>query len=77
MTKYQLTDDNGKFILTTAPGNFLLLVRQLGDTLYKKDIEIVQDKDVGSIIIRQGSKLLQEVTIVAKKKLMERKTDYN
>ena len=75
MIQYQLTDDSGKFVFNTAPGNFSLLIRQLGDTLYKEDLDITHDMDLGIIKVQQNSKLLQEVTIVAKKKLMERKVD--
>ncbi|MCL1934289.1 MAG: TonB-dependent receptor [Candidatus Azobacteroides sp.] len=75
MIGYQLTDEDGKFSLDTEAGKFLLLIRQLGDTLYNKDIDVTHDIDLGIINIQPKSKLLQEVTIVAKKKLMERKAD--
>ena len=73
--QYQLTDETGKFVLNTTRGVYSLLIRQLGDTLYKKDFEIIGDLNLGNIIVQQNSKLLQEVTVIAKKKLMERKTD--
>ncbi|MCL1943380.1 MAG: TonB-dependent receptor [Candidatus Azobacteroides sp.] len=72
--QYQLTGDSGRFVCNAAQGNYSLLIRLLGDTLYTKDLEIAGDIDLGNIMVRE-SKLLQEVTVVGKKKLMERKTD--
>ena len=73
--KYQLTDETGKFEFTQDQGVFSLLIKQLGDTLYYKDIEVTYNIDLGIIKVIQNLQLLQEVTVVAKKKLMERKID--
>jgi len=75
MSQYQLTNDSGKFAINTVQGKYLMLIRQLGDTLRIENINITHDTDLGDIKVHPNSKLLQEITVVAKKKLMERKND--
>ena len=74
--QYQLSDEAGKFEFKMEPAKVSLLIRQLGDTLYyKEDIDVVNSIDLGVIKVQHTIRLLQEVTIIAKKKLMERKPD--
>ena len=72
---HQLTDETGKFEFKMEQGYVSLLIRQWGDTLYKKDFDLMHNTDLGVIKVQQRHQLLQEVTIVAQKKLIERKTD--
>jgi hypothetical protein len=71
---YELTDESGDFSLNVHKGNYILLIKQLGDTLYTQTINLTQNIDLGTITV-QKIKELQEVTIIAQKKLIERKAD--
>ncbi|RVU90949.1 TonB-dependent receptor [Flavobacterium columnare] len=70
----QLTDEQGSFKLTANQGNYILQVKQLGTTLIEKNITVTQNLNLGKLQ-PDDAKKLEEVTIVAKKKLIERKVD--
>jgi hypothetical protein len=73
--QYQMTDETGKFIFNTSRGKYSLLIRQLGDTLYNQIIDIMQNIDLGTIRIQQKPDVLQAATVVAHKKIIERRAD--
>ena len=75
VVQFQLTDETGKFLFNAPQGNYSILIRQLGDTLYLSDVHVTQTIDLGVIQVKQKLILLQEVTVLAKKNLIERRTD--
>ncbi|MFK7048534.1 hypothetical protein FLACOL_01945 [Flavobacterium columnare] len=70
----QLTDEQGNFKLTANQGNYVLQVKQLATILIEKNINVTQNLNLGTLQ-PEDAKKLEEVTIVAKKKLIERKVD--
>lgn len=70
----QLTDEEGNFKLSAFQGSYLLQVKQLGAIFIEKNINVTQNLNLG-MLQPEGAKKLEEVTIVAKKKLIERKVD--
>ncbi|MDR0830554.1 MAG: TonB-dependent receptor, partial [Prevotellaceae bacterium] len=70
-----VTDEQGIFSIEAIQGNYLLLIKQLGDTLYSQKINLVQNIDLGTIKVQQQSKLLQDITVTAQNKLIERRAD--
>ena len=72
--QYELTDESGIFLLEANQGNYKLLIQQFGDTLFSKNIVLDRNIDLGTIIVQHTLKL-PEITVTARKKLIERKTD--
>ncbi len=75
IVKSELTNVDGKFTIVTEKGEYSLLVRQLGVIYHKQKININQDTFIGIINITKKVQQLQEVVIISKKKLIERKVD--
>ena len=69
-----LTKEDGSFELKLKNGSYQLKISYLGFTAWEKSIQIAKDTDLG-VIILQPKEDLQEVKIVARKKLIEYKTD--
>jgi outer membrane receptor protein involved in Fe transport len=75
VVKSAMTDENGYFSLLAQAGNYTLFIRQFGDTLYIRDYVLSQNIDLGTVKVAVEAKMLQEITVTAKKKLVEQKTD--
>ena len=73
--KSELTNAEGKFILETENGEYSLLIKRLGVIYHKQKIRARQDTYIGVIKINEKQEQLQEVVIISKKKLIERKVD--
>lgn len=73
--KSELTNAEGKFVLETEKGEFLLIIRQLGVIYHSQKMSVNQDTDIGVITITEINQQLEEIVIVSKKKLIERKVD--
>jgi hypothetical protein len=43
--RYELTDENGKFLVNTTQRIYTLYVKQLGDTLYHQNINRLPDRN--------------------------------
>ena len=71
---YELTDESGNFAVNAKAGLYSMLVKQLGDTLYSQTLNLTQNIDLQTIAVQQ-TKELQEVVVVAQKKLIERRAD--
>ncbi|MNJ84643.1 TonB dependent receptor [compost metagenome] len=69
-----MTDSLGSFILQAAAGNYTLHIRQFGEELYKQDLFLQKDSDLGIIEINE-SQLLDGVVVEGRKKIIERKAD--
>lgn len=69
-----LTKEDGSFELKLKNGSYQLKISYLGFTAWEKSIQIANDTDLGVIVLQQKEDL-QEVKIVARKKLVEYKTD--
>jgi len=70
----QLSDQNGKFTFSVQKGIYIFDIKQLDILLYTEKIEVNQDIDFG-ILNLDTSKILGEVVIEQKKKLVEKKID--
>lgn len=68
------TEDSGRFTLALTPASYQLTLHQYNQEVYQLDLELTQDTDLGKISI-ETNKLLEEVQIVAQKRLVERKID--
>lgn len=75
IVKSELTSIDGKFIIETEKGEFLLIIRQLGVIYHSQKMSVNQDTDIGVINITERNQQLEEIVIVSKKKLIERKVD--
>jgi hypothetical protein len=71
----EMSEENGNFSVFAPPGTYILYIRLLGDTLFFKNIFLNQNIDLQTIKIENTAKALQEVTIVARRKMIERKAD--
>jgi len=75
VVRYAMTDENGNFLLISVEqGDYNLQIRLFGDTLFSKNIVIDKNIELGTIAVEQALKL-KEVTVTARKKLIEQKTD--
>lgn len=75
IVKSELTNNDGKFIISTEKGEYLLLIKQFGKILQKQKIIVEQVINLNVIIIKEIKEQLQEVIISSKKRLIERKVD--
>ena len=75
MVNNQLSDVNGVFSFSVPNGNYTLKVNQVNNEIYSSKIELSAAVDLGEITIIEKTNQLNEVSIVAKKKLVERKVD--
>ena len=70
-----VTDPNGVFKLSAKQGDYTLQVTYVGQVLYSKNITVTENTiNLGAIAVVNAQEL-DEVTIAAKKKLIERKID--
>jgi len=72
--QYDLTNENGNFLLNAEQGFYTLQIRLFGNTLFSKNIVLNKNIDLGTISVEQTLKL-QGITITARKKLIEQQTD--
>ena len=72
----EMTNVEGYFnLIINKKGTFKIIIRQLGNLFYEKNIEINNlNIDLG-VISFDNSKQLNEVVITVKKKLIEKKSD--
>ncbi|MDR7211845.1 outer membrane beta-barrel family protein [Flavobacterium piscis] len=75
IVKSELTNSDGKFIIATEKGEYLLLIKQMGKFIYKQPINIIQNIDLGIIRVNENEQKLLEVVITSKNKIIERKVD--
>ncbi|WP_161595805.1 outer membrane beta-barrel family protein [Flavobacterium pectinovorum] len=75
IVKSELTDVNGDFKTSIDKGEYLILIKGFGKMLQKQKVKADQNLDMGVIKIFENQEQLKEVTILSKKKLIERKVD--
>ncbi|WP_300662721.1 outer membrane beta-barrel family protein [Fluviicola sp.] len=68
------TDSLGSFTLQVEAGKYTLHIRQFGEELYKQNLSLEKDTDLGVIEINE-SQLLEGVVVEGRKKIIERKAD--
>ena len=73
--KNDFTNEEGIFSLVMDKGEYNLKIVQIGKVIYKQKIIMSQNLNLGTIIITENLKELNEVVVTAKKKLIERKVD--
>ena len=71
----ELSGNKGEFVLSTdKKGDFIFVIRHLGEILYQKAITLDSDINLGILTI-DNSRQLSEITLIAKKQLIEKKSD--
>lgn len=69
-----LSDEKGVFMLKVKPGSYSLYISFMGLEVYRKEIELSNDINLGRLVI-ESTKQLDEVIVEQKKLLVERKVD--
>ncbi len=75
IVSYDISDDNGKFSLKAAGGNYILEVNILGYETKKDKISLTKNLTLDNILLESASQDLDEVVVKAKIPLIERKPD--
>ncbi|MFD1095580.1 TonB-dependent receptor domain-containing protein [Salegentibacter chungangensis] len=70
-----MTDENGRFSISAQPGNYSLKVSYVGQILYSQDLSVTETPLMLGNIVIENSNELDEIIVVARKKLIERKVD--
>src|SRR5690554_5012563 len=71
---YTITDSLGLFRLNADKGTYHLLIEQFGEELYRKEIQLNQDLDLGIIEVNP-SVMLEGIVIERRRKTIEQKID--
>lgn len=74
MKQVSITDSKGVFLLKASSGAYLLKLSFMAKNLHSQKLELATDLDLGEITVEE-TKVLEGVTITAKKKLIEQKVD--
>ncbi len=69
-----ILDSVGLFRLQAVPGDYQLTVSYFGTGLYSESIQLQSNKDLGTLAVKNIQEL-DEVTVTAKKSLIQRKID--
>jgi len=72
--KTELSDEHGNFEIEVKNGNYLVEILYLGNSLFKENITLDQNVNLGTIKT-DNSITIQEITITKEKKLIEKKVD--
>lgn len=70
-----VTNTEGAFVLSSGPGEYTLLIIYVGQTLFTKDITVSEQPINLGVIEVENTQELEEVAVVGKRKLIERKID--
>ncbi len=73
--KNELTNINGAFEIQIEYGTYLFQARQNGKIVYKQNINVTDNLDLGTMKIIEDKQQLAEVIVTSQKKLIERKVD--
>ncbi len=69
------SNDNGIFSVEVSKGTYRVLVSFMGYKNWEKDITIVENLDLGTIILVEDAEKLEEVIIKSKKRVIQQKVD--
>ena len=69
------TNDNGLFRVKVKTGTYKITVSFIGYKSSTKEIIVTKDIDLGTILIEESGKVLEEVVIKVTKRIIERKID--
>ena len=69
-----ITGDDGAFNLKVKPGSYKLTISFIGYTNFEKEINLKEDLDLGTIVLKADN-TLDEIVITQQKKLIEQKPD--
>jgi outer membrane receptor protein involved in Fe transport len=75
IVKSELTNFEGKFTIQTEKGEYVVLIKRLGDIIYRQKINLIEVLNLGIITIIENQHQIEEIVVVSKKKLIERKVD--
>lgn len=70
-----ISDEKGEFIFDITEGDYELTVSFIGFVDYKKQLSVSGDVNLGKIVLERDQNTLNEIVVVSKKKLIERKVD--
>jgi len=70
-----ITDENGVFEINVPKGTYKITITFVGYQDYKKDVVLSENTVLDNIILNRQETDLEEVVIVSKKKIIERKVD--
>ncbi len=73
--KGTVTNDQGEFVLNVSEGDYMLTVSFLGFTEYQKQLTVQGNLNLGVIKLIPDQNVLNEVVVVSKKPMIERKVD--
>jgi len=74
LIKTEVSDQSGKFEIQEKQGSYILEITFLGKSIFKENINLNENKDFGIIQV-ENSEIIEQVTIIKEKKLIERKVD--
>ncbi|SFN42555.1 Outer membrane receptor proteins, mostly Fe transport [Algoriella xinjiangensis] len=70
------TDENGNFTVILEAGTYTFRIEEAGTLIYTQEVVVVQNKDIGVIIVPKTENVtLTEVAVTGQKKLIEKKVD--
>ncbi|PHO00887.1 TonB-dependent receptor [Rhodobacteraceae bacterium 4F10] len=70
-----VTSEDGSFEIEANKGVYVLSITYVGYKVYKQQIELLENMELQPIFLEEEKTELGEVTVVAKRKLIRRKTD--
>lgn len=70
-----ITDDNGEFLLIAEKGTYTLLISFIGYESFNQEVILEDNLRLEDIVLSEMKSELDEVLIVSKKRLIERKVD--
>lgn len=74
LVSHTTTDSLGNFIIDVEQGDYKILITQFGNEFLRKDVFVDQDLNIGELAINE-IKVLDEVTVTGRKRLIERRID--
>lgn len=69
------TDENGLFLVKVASGTYKIIISFIGYMNFEKTISIVENTNLGTIILQEDAHTLDEIVIKTEKRSIERKID--
>jgi outer membrane receptor protein involved in Fe transport len=73
--KTDFTNRGGEFRIEAEAGIYILVIKFMGYKNLYKDIDLLNDLDLGTLSLALNPKLLKDVTVQGNKKLVERRAD--
>ena len=72
---YDITDDNGFFLIKTEKGKYTLSVSSVGYEKYQQEVVLKDNQKLKEIVLNESAVQLDELVVESNKPLIERTTD--